>query len=202
MQWMDYAHGKLNSLEHLRNVGLAEDAWDRLVYDQMRSERPTGVIDESQSRSREPSWAEAPGQVRTQIYALIRQKGAKSGEMGTQMWEIVKQEHRLKNWEDLPFNVAKAIRKIRQVEVQLYKFTARHDTKYRFPLRPHNESITDQVEVKQLGRFDIPVEYVTRKGDTSPQYLGKRQSRDKVNRPEPDAQDGTTGVAFKPFGQR
>ena len=180
MEWKELAYSQLKSLEVKYNLGLSEDEWDKAIQNQIFEEIGP---DEARKLGRlQPSWGLEAKKAQDLIYARIREKDKKAAELGLQMWGIVKQEQRLKNWEDLPINVAKAIKNIRKLEVRVHQFTQKHETKYQFQVRPHNIPITDEVECKQMGRLEIPVEYAKREEDSSPKYYAELEQR-LSNRP-------------------
>ena len=164
MQWKEWAFEQYKRLGALESLASLEDDWDRLITKQMHAEHIH--VESTQERS----WQEEVQNVAKYITAQLRAKDGKALELGQRMWEIVKQERRLKQWEDLPFNVARSIKNIRKLEVRLFEHTKKHDTMYRFDLRPHTDPVTDQVECKAMGRLDIPVEYAKRSNEEGTAY--------------------------------
>ena len=198
MEWKERQFDRLKSLEVKYDLALAEDDWDAIIKRQLSQEhgRPTAGM----MVKPEPSWAMEVRDAQNLIYSHLRAKEVQGQELGLRMWEIVKQEQRLKNWEDLPINVARAIRNIRKLEVRIYQFTQRYETKYTFQLRSHNIPITDEVECKAMGRFDIPVEFAKRAEDSSPKYYAELEARltDKPSTAAP--RTGNPFSANKPYG--
>ncbi len=175
MNWKERMHAQLRSLEVNYDLGLAEDDWDRSVRLQVAAELGDQATKKFEPAKR--SWTTEVQNSQNIIHRRMRAKEAEGQQLGMRMWEIVKQEQRLKNWEDLPLNIAKAIRSIRKLEVRVYQFTQMYNTKYSFQLRSHNVPVTDEVECKQMGRFDIPVEFAKRKEDSSPDYYAELEAR-------------------------
>ena len=175
MKWKERQFGHLKALDMNYDLALAEDDWDAIIRRQLDREhgsRAAAMVD-----SLEPNWATEVRNVQNLIHSRIRAKEVQGQQLGMRMWEIVKQEQRLKDWEDLPINIARAVRNIRKLEVKVYQFTQRYSTKYTFQLRSHNDPITDEVECKQIGRFDIPVEFAKREKDSSPEYYAELEAR-------------------------
>jgi hypothetical protein len=163
MKWFEWAHIKAQSLEEDINLGKVEDEWDDIIHEQMVKEfgrKFTAVKDLSEDRGL--TWFSAPKSQHTELYTEIRRKGNLNSVLGARMWDITKQERRLKNWEDLPDRVIQLLRRVREIEVRLSRWTKRVGTKYRFPLQDPRIYITHRVECKAMGHFHIPVEWAVR----------------------------------------
>ena len=106
---------------------LAEDKWDEIIHQQVRAEKGDKAALNFEQREAFPHWVDAIRDARSEIYQKQKGNERKAAEQGMKMWTILKQERRLKNWEDLPINVAKAIRKGRRLEVDIHKYTERHE---------------------------------------------------------------------------
>ena len=175
MKWKERQLDYLKSLEVDYDLAFSEDDWDMTIRRQLAKEHGSQAA--SMMDTTGSSWVTEVRNAQTLIHNRLRAKEVQGQQLGLRMWEIVKQEQRLKNWEDLPLNVARAIRTTRKLEVRVHQFTQRYATKYTFQLRPHNIPITDEVECKRIGRFDIPVDFAKRDDDSSPKYYAELEAQ-------------------------
>jgi hypothetical protein len=174
MNWFEWAHIKAQSLEEDVLVAKAEDQWDDIILRQMIEECGRNSIAARElSDTLSPAWSSAAQHEHTELYAEIHRKDKLNSVLGGRMWDIVKQERRLKNWEELPDRVIRLLRRVREIEVKLQLWTERVRTKYRFPLQDPRVYITHRVECKAMGHFHIPVEWAIRAERKSVVYWRK-----------------------------
>jgi hypothetical protein len=164
--WKEKAWEHTFKLEDLIALGDCEDEWDTMVWAQAQTELGTSIFAPQTpdlQRDDSESWAIEALRMHQDLHALIHQKNEKAVELGEKMWTIVKQEQCLKNWEDLPVNVARTARTGRKLEIKVWKFAENSSGKYRFALKSHNVSIAVEIECKRMGRFRPKVEWAVRK---------------------------------------
>lgn len=162
--WSDDAYARVDKYNVLIDLGRTEDEWDFRMRDLAVSE-----LGAARARALNPhdggqtTWRTEAYGARTAVTETIKTRNLKNEALGQRMWMIAKQEQCLKNWEELPINVARAARKIRKLEIKVWRFAETSSGKYSFTLRKHNDSIADEVECKTIGRLHPPVEWAVRK---------------------------------------
>lgn len=149
------------NLEIWTQLGAWEDEWDSIVQAQTAREglgldNPVGV-------AWEPKWRDAPKEADVQIATNLWRKMQAAGELGAKMWSVVKREKKMKEWEELPENVAHAISVGMKLEWRVLRI-AREMGKELKPLRRREDVVKDIVETRALGRFEVPVEWTEKWG--------------------------------------
>ena len=148
-------------LEVWTQLGAWEDDWDNLV--QAQTAREVLGLDHPVRVVWEPRWRDAPKEVDFQIAHNIWRKMQAAGGLGAKMWSVVKREKKMKEWEELPENVAHAISVGMKLEWKVLRM-AREMGRELKPLRRREDVVKDIVETRALGRFEVPVEWTEKWG--------------------------------------
>lgn len=226
-RWMVRNLDRSDDLEHQRRLGLLEDEWDRLLWDQARQENfidadgqhdaernglGVGEWNSEEMGMRSASYSFWPQYTRQQQYETFLEKKWQNAIRGWELWQVVKREQWLADREAIPYRLARAIEAAQRLQDDVQSWVLENGVTHStttFSLRAAKSCEAMREEVLSYAPLNIPVEWSEVAIDKErPSYLEKppelqalqrrRRGSLDANRGADATEDGDTTSSFPP----
>lgn len=191
-QWMVRNLNRSDELEHQRRLGLVEDEWDRLLWEQARQENfvsaenqrnakrnglSVGEWDYDEMGKGTASYSFWPQYTRQLQYEAFLEKKWQNAIRGWELWQVVKREQWLADSEAIPYRLARAIDAAQRLQDDVQSWTLKNgitNSTTSFSLRPAESCKAMREEVLSRAPLNVPVEWSEVVVDkVRPSYLEK-----------------------------